>query len=174
MTVAGLSHEATTALSNEVTDASPEGVGIVWPGSGLACTSGCVGVAELLSRKTTTALSHEVTDALLLSREATTALSRVVTDAPLLSREVTTALSHGVTDAIRGGRSGMFGDSLGGSLSREVTTALSCEVTDAPGCVRGGRQPRNGVVRASGLKKASAMPARAAAGRGAVGARVAV
>ncbi len=34
MTVAGLSREATTALSHKVTDASPEGVGVVWPGSG--------------------------------------------------------------------------------------------------------------------------------------------
>ncbi len=31
---AGLSHETTTALSHEVTDASPERVGVVWPGSG--------------------------------------------------------------------------------------------------------------------------------------------
>ncbi len=46
--------------------------------------------------------------------------------------------------------------------------------TDAPGCVEGGRRERRGVVRASGLKRASAMAARAAAGRGAVGARVAV
>ncbi len=34
VTVAGLSDEATTALSHEVTDASPEGVGVMWPGSG--------------------------------------------------------------------------------------------------------------------------------------------
>ena len=32
--VSELSHEATTALSHEVTDASPEGVGVLWPGSG--------------------------------------------------------------------------------------------------------------------------------------------
>ncbi len=34
VTVAGLSHEATTATSHKVTDASTEGVGLVWPGSG--------------------------------------------------------------------------------------------------------------------------------------------
>jgi hypothetical protein len=59
-------------------------------------------------------------------------------------------------------------------LSREATTALSREVTNAPGCVGGARRPRNGVVRAPGLKRASAMAARAAARRGAVGNRVAV
>ncbi len=34
VTVAWSSHKATTALSHEVTDASPEGVGVVWPNSG--------------------------------------------------------------------------------------------------------------------------------------------
>ena len=110
-----------------------------------------------------------------------------MTDAPLLKRKATTALStlsHRVTDTLSEGVgvvwmaigwarvSGCVG--VAGSLSREATTASSREVTDAPGCVGGGRRPRNGVVRASGLKRASAMAARASAGKGAVGARVAV
>ncbi len=59
-------------------------------------------------------------------------------------------------------------------LSREATTALSRGVTDAPGCIGGGRLPRNSVVRAAGLKRALAIAAKAVAGRGVVGARVAV
>ncbi len=119
-----------------------------------------------MSRGVTNALLHEVTDAPLLSREATTALSHEATDAP----------SEGVGVVCSGigwvRLSGCVG--VAGSLSREATTALSREVTDAPGGVGEGRQPRNGVVWASGLQRASAMATRAAAGRGAVGARVAV
>jgi hypothetical protein len=94
-------------------------------------------------------------------------------------------ITRGDRRSIRAERVGMVCSGIGwarfsrcvgvaGLLSREATTALSREVTDAPGYVGGGRRPINCVVRASGLKRASAMAARAAAGRGAVGARVAV
>ena len=107
--------------------------------------SGCVGVAGSLSRGMTTALSHKVTYALLLSRKATTALSRGVTDAP---SEGVGVVCSGIGWARVSGCVG-----VARSLLREATTASSREVIDAPGCVGGERRPKNGVVRASGLKR---------------------
>ncbi len=112
-----LSREATTALSHRGTDAPTEGVGVVWPGSGRASVSGCVGVAGLLSR------------------EATTALQTLYRCGRVLAEPV-----H-------------------------------------PGVYVGGgewRPSSKGMVGVPGLKRASAMAARAAAGMGAVGGRVAV